>query len=79
MQGENMKTYIDVINDYMKENRLTRKQFCKLCNLSENTFKSMMKKRLNLHLATIIKIATGTKMRIDHIICIDEDDYASSN
>ena len=47
----------DKVEKYMKKNNLSKKQFCKLCNICVNSFEKFMKLDLTLNVKILFKIA----------------------
>ena len=55
---------IELIEKYIKDKRLTKKQFCSLCNISYGTLNKLIKGQTNIRIRAILKIAKtiGTKL-----------------
>ena len=47
---------IELIENYIKDKRLTKKQFCSLCNISYGTLNKLIKGQTNIRIRAIIKI-----------------------
>ncbi len=55
---------IDLINDYIKKNNLTNAGFCKLCNISEETFKLILNDNTDIDLTDLFRISRILGVRI---------------
>lgn len=51
------------IKNYMKKYQLTKKEFCRLCDISAYVFDKMMNKGVIISCRTYIKIAQATKLK----------------
>ena len=52
-----MELNIFIITKYIKENKLTIKQFCAICKLSYNTLRKIVKAQKNITTSSLYKIA----------------------
>lgn len=63
-----MKTYnIEIIEKYMKEHNLTKKQFASLCKLTIYQLNSFIKGK-NVSSLTVYKISCATKIKVDMLL-----------
>lgn len=53
--GNNIK--ISMIENYIKENNLSKNEFCRLCRISPNTLYKIINNDSNMKIIAIIKIA----------------------
>ena len=58
----------EFIKKYIKENKLTKTEFCKLCDISTSTLNSLLKNKVLIKLETLIKISKSTKITIDDFL-----------
>lgn len=58
---------IDLITNYIKANRMTRKEFCKQCNISLSTFYKIMRGK-NCRLSALWKISRVMHLQIYELI-----------
>lgn len=56
----------ELITDYIKQNHLTIKEFCKKCKMSPNTYYRIMKGATNINIRIIYNIAVEM-----NILCKD--------
>ncbi len=56
-----------LISDYIKNNNLTKKEFCKQCNISKSTFYKIMAGK-NYYLIALFKIAKKMGVKIHYLI-----------
>ena len=63
-KGVAMEEKIDtqVIENFMSEHGLCKKEFCKLCGISRYIFDKMMRDRKIIYAKTFIKIAKATNL-----------------
>ena len=63
---------IDMIENYIKENNLTRKDFCKKCNMGYESFLKIMRNQSNVNIKAIFKIAKGMELNNVAILFCDK-------
>lgn len=60
------KYYIEMIDRYLQENKLSKDQFCKRAGISYATLKQIYKnKEKNIRLCTLLKLQKVIKCRVD--------------
>lgn len=59
-----MELNIFIITKYIKENKLTIKQFCAICKLSYNTLRKIVKGQKNIRISSLFKIARTLKIEL---------------
>ena len=47
----------ELIKNYMRENNLSKKSFCKVCNISPLTLNKILNQKTNIRILAIFKIA----------------------
>lgn len=57
------KVNAQVIEDFIKEHALSKKEFCKLCGISPYIFNKMMKDKEIVYCRSFIKIARATHLK----------------
>jgi len=50
------KLRTDLINRYMKENNITKREFCKLCKISHSQLKRMYKNDFDFYIESLYKV-----------------------
>ncbi len=58
-----------IIDEYLNKNNLTKKEFCKICNVSENVLRSIYKGK-NVKINNFFKIFRQLGMPQDFIIAL---------
>lgn len=58
---------VDMILQYIKMNRLTKKEFCKQCQISTSTFYKITRNE-NFHLIALFKIAKNMDVKVSQLI-----------
>lgn len=48
---------VEVINNYIKENKLTKNKFCKTCKISLSTLNKILNNKENFRIIALFKIA----------------------
>ena len=56
----------ELIENYLKENKLTKAQFCKICNISPSTFKRIMSNG-NFRINALFKVARVIEIKFYQI------------
>lgn len=60
----------ELITNYIKQNGLTIKEFCKLCNISQNSYYRIMNGKTNIRILTFYRILVKINVRCgDILIC----------
>lgn len=59
-----MRIRIELIEWYMKNNNLTKQEFCAECALSDSTFRKIMRGNYKYQTASIIRIAEKMKISV---------------
>lgn len=59
-----MELNIFIIRKYIKENRLTIKQFCAMCKISYKTLRKLLKGQQNVKISSLFKIARTLKIEL---------------
>lgn len=57
----------DLIKNYMKENRLTKTEFCKLCGLSKSSLNKVLNGNLNIYISTLFKVSKAINVKFSEI------------
>lgn len=52
------------IQNYIKENNLTKQQFCKQCNISPSVLNKILKDQHNIHILALFKIAKVINIQV---------------
>lgn len=60
----------DLIKNYMKENKLTKSDFCKLCGLSNGSLNKVLNGNLNIFISTLFKISITINVKFSEIFRI---------
>lgn len=60
----------DLVFNYLKENNLTKTQFCKLCKITSSTLNKVLNNKHNLKLRTLFKIARQLNVKISELFKI---------
>ena len=65
-----IKLNIDIILDYIKNNNLTKKEFCKLCDISLGALYKMIRNKddFDCRFPTIVKVANVLKCSLNDIV-----------
>lgn len=63
-----IKTDATKIYEYMKKHNLTKKEFCKLCEISVGVLRKIEKGQTNFSSLAMIKIAKVTGLKISDIV-----------
>ena len=61
---------IELIENFRKENKLTKLEFCKQCRISTNTLRKIYNGNTNFDIVALFKIARVMKIAI-HLLFID--------
>lgn len=54
----------DLITDYMKQNALTKNDFCNVCNISAKEYDMLFNQDCEIELLTLFKIAKFFKIHV---------------
>ena len=57
-----------LIDNFLKENNLSKTQFCKLCNISLQTLKNVYLSNNKISVKPIVKLALTMKVRLKDLI-----------
>ena len=55
---------IEIIEKFIKENKISKRAFCKLCKISPSTLNKRMSKRDNFRIIALFKIAKVIKIEV---------------
>ena len=55
---------INLIEKFIKKNKLTKKEFCNICKISEGTLNKILKNNSNFKITAVFKVARVLKIRI---------------
>lgn len=58
----------DIIREFMKKNNLTKKQFCKECDISICSLNNVLKQNTKISSLVFIKMAIRMKIRLDDFV-----------
>lgn len=58
------KIKTEIFENFMKENNLSKSQFCKMCKISPSTFKKIMNNDLHFCTSALFKIEKTIKVKI---------------
>lgn len=58
----------ELITNYIQQNNLTIKEFCKQCKISHNTYRKIMNGETNIRISTMYKILVKIKILCDDIL-----------
>ena len=66
VKGDNMKNIIktELIENFIKENNLSKSKFCKICKISQSTLNKIMTNSENLRIVALFKIARVLKIQV---------------
>lgn len=53
-----------LIKNYMRENNLSKKSFCKVCNISPLTLDKILNQKTNIRILAIFKIARALQVKV---------------
>ncbi|MBE7075096.1 MAG: helix-turn-helix transcriptional regulator [Clostridiales bacterium] len=59
---------INKINKFIKDNKLTKTQFCKQCGISKSTLYVILKEKGNFFLTSLYKIAIGMNCHLVDLV-----------
>lgn len=62
MENKYLKLYL--IDNYIKENKISKTEFCKRCKISPQTLKSVYDEEPHTHFKTLFKIARTLNIKI---------------
>lgn len=57
-----------LIQKYMKENQLTKKEFCEVCGICERTLKRMLDGGFDCRLASVLKVRKVLKVTLNELL-----------
>lgn len=60
---------IEVVKDYLRENMLTIKEFCKLAGIKPYNYRQFMTQDLNITVPNVLKIARAMGVHILDLLC----------
>ena len=55
---------IEIIEKFMRENKISKTKFCKMCKISSNTLNKIMAKDDNFGIIALFKIAKVIKIQV---------------
>lgn len=55
---------VDLIKEHIKTNNLTKREFCKQCNISVSTLYKILQGKTNFDLVFIFRIAKSMKVEV---------------
>lgn len=55
---------IEIIEKFMKENKISKTKFCKMCKISSNTLNKIITKDNNFRIIALFKIARVIKIQV---------------
>ena len=58
----------ELIENYIKENNLTKSKLCKLCDISTKKLNLLLKNKVKIKIETLVKISKLTKISIDDFL-----------
>ncbi len=66
VKGDNMKntTKTELIENFIKENNLSKSKFCKMCKISQSTLNKIMTNNENFRIIALFKIARFLKIQV---------------
>ena len=59
MENKGNRINIELINNYLIENNLSKSMFCKRCGISYITFQKIMSGKTNFRITALIRVAWG--------------------
>lgn len=62
---------IDLINDFIKEKKLTKKTFCRLCKISRYILNKIYNDNVSVGIKSIFKIARTINVEISKLFVIE--------
>lgn len=65
------KKYIkkELIEQYLKDNKLSKTAFCKKCKIAPSTFKKIIEQNTNVGIVAIFRIAFAMNLKVHEIFC----------
>ncbi len=63
-----MRFNIQIMKQFMKENNLTVKEFCKLCGVSYSIYKKILNHQLNMRSSNCIKVVKVLNTTFDDFL-----------
>ena len=66
VKGDNMKNTIktELIENFIKDNNLSKSKFCKMCKISQSTLNKIMTNNENFRIIALFKIARFLKIQV---------------
>lgn len=64
----NLTFNINVIKNYLKENNLTIKKFCKICNIKYYNYRQMIKNDFNIYSNVLYKVCRTINIKLADLI-----------
>ena len=58
------KINIEIIENYIKENKLSKTRFCQKCKIGLRTYAKMMNNNLEIDLKALVKVAKVMNIRL---------------
>ena len=56
-----------LIDDYIKDNNLSKKEFCKLCGISQQILRKILRNQQNFYMTALFKVARTFKLHIHEL------------
>ncbi len=72
MERPKFRFNLQMIKDYIINNNLTNREFCKRCNITEYIFTQIINGRTNIRITPILKILKVLKIKSQDIIIFEE-------
>lgn len=60
----------EIIDNYLKENKISKTRFCKLCGISPYTLKKILNNE-NYEISALLKIAKVIEIQVYQMFCKD--------
>ena len=70
---ENLTFNHEIVKTYLKENHLTIKEFCKICNIKYYNFRQIMKNDLNIYSNVLYRVCKTTKIKLDNLLIFSDN------
>jgi len=61
---------LNLLNNFMQQNNLSKKQFCKLCNISTYKLNKIFSHKTNIRLTNMLKLRDYTKIPLKELVII---------
>ena len=56
-----------LIEDYIKDNNLSKKEFCKICGISQQILRKILRNQQNFYITALFKVARTLKLHIHEL------------